>query len=82
MRLGARWGAGAPPHPSVPEALHAEIAEQEIRHPEARSWTLTWLEGRPRCFLEGSVTVALDAAGVVTVESLHATETEDDDWLT
>ncbi|MBK0418027.1 Fe-S oxidoreductase [Leucobacter sp. CSA1] len=69
MRLGTRWGAGTPPHPSVPSALHEAIATQEARFPEAASWTLTWLEGRPRCELDGEVLVSLDPAGRVVVSA-------------
>ncbi|MEJ6489192.1 Fe-S oxidoreductase [Leucobacter sp. USCH14] len=65
MRLGARWQTGAPPHRSVPEELHAAIAEQEALHPAAQSWTLTWLEGRPRCVLDDVAFVALDVVGRV-----------------
>lgn len=70
MRLGARWGAGEAPHPGVPAELHAAIAAAEAAHPQARAWTLTWLEGRPRCELgvgeiEPPVLVSLDAAGAV-----------------
>ena len=67
MQLGARWAAGAPPHRGVPAALHAAIAAQEERHPGAGSWTLTWLEGRPRCALDDAVVVALGADGAVRV---------------
>ncbi|WP_240739900.1 Fe-S oxidoreductase [Leucobacter triazinivorans] len=78
----------------MPTRLHAAIAEQEAVHPEADSWTLTWLEGRPRCELAGAglapvALVAENAAGSVVVETSAAsgaaasgdTET-DDDWLT
>ena len=81
MRLGARWGAGTPPHPGVPGSLHAEIAAQEARHAGADSWTLTWLEGRPRCQLDAAVIVTLDPSGDVAVEHLGEPEADDDDWL-
>lgn len=93
MQLGARWAAGSPPHRSVPTRVHGAIAEQEAAHPGADSWTLTWLEGRPRCELTGTgsapvVRVTVDAAGHVVIESADssgaasdAAET-DDDWLT
>lgn len=67
MQLGARWAAGSPPHPSVPSSLHEAIAGQEAAHPDAESWTLTWLEGRPRCQLSDGVIVTIDAAGAVQV---------------
>lgn len=80
MRLGVRWRAGEPPHRSVPAELHAAIAEQELAHPEAESWTLTWLEGEPRCALDDIVVL-----GPSGVESPPASSTrgelEDDDWL-
>lgn len=87
MRLGARWQAGDPPHPSVPAALHGEISAQESALPDARAWTLTWLEGRPYCELDGLVVVGLSPAGEVTVSEPGArtpsgeTPEDDDDWL-
>lgn len=48
MQLGARWRAGEAPHSGVPELLYAAISEAESQHPDGDSWTLTWLEGRPR----------------------------------
>lgn len=94
MQLGVRWRAGDPPHRSVPPLLHPAIAAQEAEHPAASSWTLTWLEGRPRCALEDAVIVTLDAAGGVAVidgstASLSghgaggspAAAEDDDDWL-
>lgn len=94
MRLGARWRVGDPPHPSVPAALHAEIAAQEALRPQAQAWTLTWLEGRPRCELDGLVVVALSPEGRVTATALgegaaggtmggagSVPDDEDDDWL-
>lgn len=78
MRMGARWRAGEPPHQGVPAGLHAAIAAQEREHPDGSSWTLTWLEGRPRCELggiashPGLVVISLDAAGEVVVTSLDA----------
>ena len=82
MQLGARWRVGDAPHRGVPPELHAVIAEQEALHPEAGSWTLTWLEGRPRCALDGLVLVTLD--GVETLRGASDGEPsadEDDDWL-
>ncbi|RZT60954.1 Fe-S oxidoreductase [Leucobacter luti] len=67
MQLGARWRVGETPHRGVPPELHAAIAEAEAAHPGAASWTLTWLEGRPRCALDDVLIVGLDAAGGVTV---------------
>lgn len=68
MQLGVRWRAGEPPHRSVPSELRPGILDQEQAHPEAGSWTLTWLEGRPRCALDDLVVVALNAAGTVVIE--------------
>lgn len=84
MQLGSRWQAGDAPHRSVPGALHQEILAQELANPDANSWTLTWLEGRPRCTLDGQVTVTLTPQGRVVVESGITGDIqgdEDDDWL-
>lgn len=81
MRLGARWQAGEAPHPSVPPELHDAIAAQEAAHPDAASWTLTWLEGRPRCSLEDLVTVSLDSAGRVRASGSLGDDEAEDDWL-
>lgn len=84
MRMGARWRAGEPPHQGVPAGLHAAIAAQEREHPDGSSWTLTWLEGRPRCALDDVALVMLDTSGTVRVESSLAADgddAEDDDWL-
>lgn len=81
MRLGSRWEVGASPHPSVPRELLDAIAEQEQRHAGAGSWTLTWLEGRPRCALDDLVTVTLGAEGNVVIEEEREDPEDDDDWL-
>lgn len=82
MRLGARWRVGDPPHPGVPESLHREIAAQEHAHPDADAWTLTWLEGLPRCELDDLVTVELTASGDVRVTGADESDPDDDDdWL-
>ncbi|QIK61934.1 hypothetical protein G7068_00925 [Leucobacter viscericola] len=65
MQLGARWMVGAQPHSSVPPELYAEIARQEQLHPDASSWTLTWLEGRPRAGLDDLVIVSVNAEGQI-----------------
>lgn len=84
MQLGTRWSVGEPPHHSVPGALHAAIAAQEQLHPSASSWTLTWLEGRPRISLDSVVTLTLTAQGEPVIEGsssgfIH--DDEEDDWL-
>lgn len=94
MRLGARWRVGEPPHPGVPAELHAAIAEQERAHTGSTAWTLTWLEGRPRCELDADasgagVLVTLSASGEVTATPRVAASADpgdgivddDDDWL-
>ncbi|MGK0720858.1 Fe-S oxidoreductase [Leucobacter sp. W1478] len=90
MLLGARWLVGDPPHRSVPQELRETISEQEAQHPDADAWTLTWLEGRPQCALDGLVLVELDATGASRVTVLHpwdsvsadSDDTADlDDWL-
>lgn len=87
MQLGARWRVGDPPHRSVPRGLHETIAMQEAAHSGAASWTLTWLEGRPRCALDNLVIVTLDTAGrpaLISVGSEHSSpgaDADDDDWL-
>ena len=68
MQLGARWRAGEEPHRGVPPVLYSVIAEQEAAHPTASAWTLTFLEGRPRCALDDAVTVTLNVAGAVIIE--------------
>ena len=92
MQLGARWRVGDPPHRSVPPTLYDSIALQEAQHPGAASWTLTWLEGRPRCALDDLVIVTLDAEGrpaLISASSEHSIpgtdpdddDDDDDDWL-
>lgn len=84
MRLGMRWQAGDPPHKSVPLELHQAILEQEQIFVGAGAWTLTWLEGRPRCALDNEVIVSINARGEVQIESQRsdqADEVHDDSWL-
>lgn len=79
MQLGTRWRVGQPPHASVPSALLPMISAAEQQYPEASAWTLTWLEGRPRCALDDLLLVTLNGT-----ESLRTTEEaldDDDDWL-
>lgn len=92
MQVGVRWRAGDPPHRGVPQILHAAIAAQEAAYPDAASWTLTWLEGRPRCALDDCTVVGLDVAGAVSIETdgiqaglatpdAGLPDEDDDDWL-
>ncbi len=93
MQLGVRWRAGDAPHRGVPPELHDAIRAQEHAHPGAHSWTLTWLEGRPRCALDDLVVITVYASGETRVEGAadaasdtSGTDTErqaedDDDWL-
>lgn len=85
MRLGTRWTAGEAPHESVPVVLHEAIAAQEAAFSSAAAWTLTWLEGRARCELDGLVRVAQSVDGTVSVQVLDdeeaADDSDDDDWL-
>lgn len=83
MQLGARWRVGDPPHSSVPPVLHHAIADAEQGHPNANSWTLTWLEGRPKCELDDLLLVTLTASGEISSSPLHDAggEDDDDDWL-
>lgn len=79
MQLGTRWRVGQPPHASVPSALLPVITAAEREHPEASAWTLTWLEGRPRCALDDLILVTLD--GAESLRSTAAPLDDDDDWL-
>jgi len=81
----------------VPPLLHPAILETEAAYPGSNSWTLTWLEGRPRCALDDVALVSVDARGAVVVSpasenaengvpGLHDTAVAnsdelDDDWL-
>lgn len=66
MQLGTRWAVGSAVPRSVPEELHATIAEVESVHaaPGAH-WTLTWLEGRPIAELDSGWEVLSDSSGEV-----------------
>ncbi|MFF8817773.1 Fe-S oxidoreductase [Leucobacter sp. NPDC015123] len=88
MQLGSRWQVGQPPHPGVPEKLHAAVAAAErqleggpqVGH-HGGSWTLTWLEGRPRVELfdtSGRVRadIGLDADGTVIERAFPAHDAE------
>lgn len=95
MQLGSRWQAGRTPHAGVPELLHAAISHAEDECPSGHSWTLTWLEGRPRVELldadanllrdigvtaQGEITVhAHSAASHPADVSAETADDEDDD---
>ena len=81
MQLGTRWRVGDPPHASVPSALLPLIAAVEREHPEASAWTLTWLEGRPRCALDDLILVTLDGAESLRSATDPVADEDDDDWL-
>lgn len=78
MQLGARWQAGSTPHRSVPAELTPSILDAEALHPEATSWTLTWLEGFAHCALD-------DVAEVTNAPNPNAhgalSADAEDDWL-
>lgn len=85
MQLGSRWQAGQPPHHGVPELLHVAISAAESRvfggHETAGSWTLTWLEGRPRVeLIDGAgalrADLGVDAAGRVTERAADGTASD------
>ena len=81
MQLGSRWQAGDAPHPGVPELLHAAIDSAETEYPNGHSWTLTWLEGRPRVeLLDSGANLLCDInvtpQGKVNVKSARADEPE------
>ena len=92
MQLGARWAVGAPPHRSVPPVLSDAIAEVESEaSTAAASWTLTWLEGRPRLALDGELRLTLNHSGdpvhvgresaSTRNEESPTNDEDDDDWL-
>lgn len=83
MQLGSRWQYGHAPHPAVPGVLHEAIAAAEAAarsHAGAASgasWTLTWLEGRPRVELTGGAgeelaDLSVAADGRVTARGVTA----------
>lgn len=79
MQLGSRWHVGDTPHPGVPELLHSAIAGIEAEHAVAAangSWTLTWLEGRPRVELIGSSAQVLADLGVTADGTVTARAVE------
>lgn len=84
MQLGIRWRAGEKVHHSVPHEMHDAIRTQETEHPDAEFWTLSWLEGRPRCALDSTLILTIDSAGRVVIEGEPSGVTHqdsEDDWL-
>lgn len=84
MQLGSRWRAGEQPHPAVPLNLYDSIAAAEGEFSAAHSWTLTWLEGRPRVELfdaENTLLcdIGVSANGQIVVAA--GDDDDDDDWL-
>ena len=77
MQLGTRWLFGAEPPASVPASIRPAIAEAEVGRVDGagRTWTLTWLEGRPIAELDDG-TVVREATDPHT----GTADTGDDDW--
>ncbi|BDZ53016.1 hypothetical protein [Agromyces marinus] len=73
MQLGTRWPFGTQPPRSVPMQIRPGIAAAEADTVDGagRTWTLTWLEGRPIAELDDGTTV--------TVEPSPGADA-DDDW--
>lgn len=78
MQLGTRWPFGATPPASVPAEVQAGVAALEASRADGtgRTWTLTWLEGRP--------IVELDDGTVIDGGRLHDAaapdDVDDEDW--
>lgn len=70
MRVGSRWPVGGTPPAGLPAPLLDAVRAEEAQLPQdgdsAESWTLTWLEGRPRLALgRAGVELWVDSAGSV-----------------
>lgn len=84
MQIGVRWRAGHDPHPRVPRELATVCAQLDHEQPCEGSWTLTWLEGLPRCERSDGTRVLLLANHRVQTLAPHEGEfydEDDDDWL-
>lgn len=97
MRVGSRWSLGGVAPAGLPAALLAAVPEWEALAEADASWTLTWLEGRPRCALAGVGTLTVDASGALRREpdaggpaapggpgspdGFGEPDDDDDDWL-
>ena len=78
MQLGTRWPFGTTPPASVPAETRARVAALEATRADGagRTWTLTWLEGRPIVELDDGTVIDGDrvrGAGAVG-------EPDDEDW--
>lgn len=78
MQLGTRWPFGTTPPASVPAETRARVAALEATRADGagRTWTLTWLEGRPIAELDDGTVIDGDRlrdAGAVG-------EPDDEDW--
>lgn len=86
MQIGVRWPAGETPHGQVPDVLRETIAHVDATSAATNaSWTLTWLEGRPRCERSDGFLVTLSSTNTVEMQQPGTTspydDDEDDDWL-
>ncbi|MGX5694569.1 hypothetical protein ACWKWP_00045 [Agromyces soli] len=77
MQLGTRWPFGSTPPASVPAETARGVAALEATRADGagRTWTLTWLEGRP--------IVELDDGTVIDGDRLRDaafSEPDDEDW--
>ncbi|WP_394551786.1 hypothetical protein ACDF64_13035 [Agromyces sp. MMS24-JH15] len=77
MQLGTRWAFGSEPPASVPAEVRERIAAAEAGRTDGagRTWTLTWLEGRPIAELDDGTVVREAAPGYAT-DAADA----DDEW--
>lgn len=88
MRIGTRWEVGSTPPAGLPEELVDAIHEFErqlfgdlhaVTAAAHSFWTLTWLEGRPVCQLDGGPEITIDSNGRVHNGAIP--DSESDDWL-
>lgn len=64
MQLGTRWAAGSAGPASLSTEIRDTVAAYEAAHGATISgltWTLTWLEGRPRLELDDGTSVPVGA---------------------
>lgn len=74
MQLGTRWAVGS----AGPASLSTEVRDTVAAYEAARgaeisglTWTLTWLEGRPRLELDDGTSVPVGVA---------PSDDDSDDW--